>query len=434
MNKDLRNKLGSYEPPYNPEHWQQLSDRLAVANQRRNYLPYAAAILLLIGVVIALVCYMSSPQPTKDIIIIANNTPNLDSHTVTKTTAITAENIAPITNHDTKLHDKASTELQKTVESVNQKESKAIAKNASQAQKNVIKFSKTPQNKTTHSVKTVIVATKIANITEKPSNIMTKPTQNSIGENVEILPQKLIFSTIQRKEYAAFPKNDTLKPKFRYFDLKEVQQITQRKKRNWRIGVLAMPMLAMWNKTQKQDFAVEKGLAVEYKFNKMAIGTGVWLSHYEINTPREQSLNLRVDSSYTVNTYLSANQQTTALLLPISLRYNLVEDEKNSFFITANLLNTFLLSDKQQQRTVTEYNFNLVNSTFMPSKKSSFENSQQVQNDLQLSSAVQFQVGYERKLSKTLSCQVEPFVRVGLRKEQSYAMGVALRMNYSFVN
>jgi hypothetical protein len=436
MNKDLRNKLGNYEPPYNPEHWQQLSDRLAVANQRRNYLPYAAAILLLLGVMAALVCYVYSSQPEKDVIAITQ----IDSNMVAKSATDNSQNVASQTNNDKKLQEKVSNQLQiATQNNTNANQSDSNTKNVviadiNHSQKNTLKTTETGKKEAKNDVKTVINSTKATDLPTQLSNVIAPNTQNSSPATVEILPQKLIFSTIQRKEYAEFPKNDTLKPKFRYFDLKEVQQITQRKKKMWRFGVLAMPMLAVWNKKQRQEFDVEKGLVLEYKFNKIAIGTGVWLSHYEINTPREQSLNLRVDSSYTVNTYLSANQQTTALLLPISLRYNLLENEKNSFFITANLLNTFLLSEKQQQKTITEYNFDFINSTFTPNKRSSFENQQHIQNDLQLFSALQFQLGYERKLNKNLSCQIEPFVRVGLHKEQSYATGVALRMNYNFVN
>ena len=47
MNNNLRNKLGSYEPAYNPQHWEQLSERLALANKKRRFGYAIAATLLL---------------------------------------------------------------------------------------------------------------------------------------------------------------------------------------------------------------------------------------------------------------------------------------------------------------------------------------------------------------------------------------------------
>jgi uncharacterized Fe-S cluster-containing radical SAM superfamily protein len=133
------------------------------------------------------------------------------------------------------------------------------------------------------------------------------------------------------------------------------------------------------------------------------------------------------------------------LLIPITVRYDVVAGKKSKWFASTMLMNNFLLESAKQedivafyfdsnQPVITSYPILTSNTTTI------FRYSQQVEkvetNTFIPLAAFQFQIGYERNLGKHFSYQVEPFIRVAIKTEtdnqfQVSATGLCVRMNYS---
>jgi hypothetical protein len=116
------------------------------------------------------------------------------------------------------------------------------------------------------------------------------------------------------------------------------------------------------------------------------------------------------------------------------LRYDLRTVGKGKWFVTANIFNSYLLSEQFSQTTVANY-FNTTTNVLGNNNKTSYSESRETQHTLQFFSAFQIQAGYERLVTKHFSYQLEPFFRLGLQSQnnnsQFYAAGVSLRVNYN---
>jgi hypothetical protein len=430
MNKDLRNKLDNYEPAYNPKHWEQLAEKLANANRKRYYWYYILVLLMFLATGFGYWCYNAAAITTNVPKAVENNQKTKKESKVENLYAVLDQKT--YTKETEKQNMDMATPMPPKPKETKNEQNLTTAKIS-----NIKKIVK--ERKTKLSATNIVESKKTSR--HKKSNITTpnkaiKPLVNEIAPIVET-QNVYHFTDMIRKECVLLPATDTFKPQIKYYDVKQRQETTQNNhKKKWRIGILAMPLFAKWNKSQpeKMTYNLEKGVALAYKLNKIEFGMGLWLSTYSYNTPIEQGLSLTIDSAYTLKTYLSAEQNIQQLFIPLSMRYDLVQHEKYSFFVTVNLLNSFLISDKQQQTTTAEYNFLTTN--FMQNQKKTYQQNTQMENNFQFVTALQLQIGYERIVGKHLSYQIEPFFRIGLQPHQlqNYAAGLAMRLNYNFTN
>ena len=436
MNKNLRNKLAGYEPAYNPQHWEQLSQRLAEANKRRSYWQYAiaASITLLLGVGIGM--------------FVSEKNSHLITNFVTKDTLQTS--IASQINKENKplsnnLHShKAQNENKKGIQ-IAKTEIEILPKITQQNQKNskqIFKHTQIFRAKTT-----------IAKQTNRVEGDFTKPNTPIQSLNNATDLQKIPTNTTNKAEerllltelkglqaMALLPK-DTTKVRMAYYQAKHTEGKFSKTKLPFRIGIAALPMQSRW--TNKNSAEATKGmilpiaLLVEWRIKNFVVGTGLMVSSYTVESPKEQSLSLVIDSTYKLNTYLYAQQQLQELIIPISLRYDWQRGEKNTWFVAANILNSYLFAENARQTTVANYSTNdfATNTINNSQKQVSYAEQKQMKNILQFCTALQIQVGYERNISKHFSYQIEPFFRLSLRGQtandlRGYAAGLSLRMNY----
>jgi hypothetical protein len=465
MNHDLRNKLGNYEPSYNPQHWEQLSQRLAKANQKRRFsYAIAASLLLFIGAGLGYFCYQfhkNKQQSSNNLTnlinenIIANQNSSTTTNAIQKDTIISNSKISKNVVETSKfvveivennvVNNATNKKLPNT-----KKLATLLPKNENTATKKVTKNSKSDKQYSQNSIISKPnsqnkLKNKLKNTSKSSQNLRDSLPQNHIINTInsqELLKLDTFSFITTTKELRFSTSNwDTLKPKFAYYRINEnnvINQDSAKGKALFRIGATTLPMIAVWknehDKEALQGFMINTGLIAEYRLNNFVLGGGILLSNYSLSSPKEKSLDLNIDSTYSVNTYLTSQQQIKELLIPISLRYDFKTNLDSYWFITANILNSFIISDNQRQTTTTEYNNNLANISGENSKVAYYENNQTKNNTFQPFSALQLQVGYEKMLSKHFSFQIEPFARLSLQSHnnqmQSYAAGISLRINY----
>ncbi len=456
MNNDLRNKLGSYEPTYNPKHWEQLSERLALANKKRRFgYAIAATLLLFIFIGSGLEIYHKNTIQNNSLLNSSkiNSNENYVSPIYLSEDTIIADSneTKSITNNSSQINEKIHKEKITNKEVTNKEvTNKAITKdveNTKKSTKSVAKNNlKTTEKQVSNSNKKHFnsakkISNKRQNNLENTKKLPDNLPQNSIKE----LSKTDTFSFITSIKDLRFTNYvDTLKPKFPYYQITKnniINDSTQKTKYLFRIGALLLPMATIWKLDNEKDvlqgFMLNAGIMAEYRIKKFVIGSGILVSNYGISSAKQKSLDLNIDSTYKVSTYLSSQQQTQELLIPILLRYDIKINQKSYWFITANILNSFIISDNQFQRTTTEYNNNLTSGipSINNNKVAYFDNNQKTNNVFQAFSALQLQIGYEKMLAKHFSCQIEPFVRLSLQSQannqlQSYSTGMILRINY----
>lgn len=484
MNKDLRNKLGSYEPPYNPQHWEQLSQRLAHAQQRNHwYYAAAAALALFILVGIGVFFYEPTSSVSKNELKNTNDTiakielvtPQINEKIINKIdekvteqakliTESSKNNGNKISKNSLKIENKSqNSEVVAKSNTNNNKETLKIIKSnkvSNKGLKNKNKIQKVAnqndnkiaQNKNTQN-KMSRVGEEQVGISENSNSENTNlVTTNKINENLINLVNHGItgFKTLRFPAIDSSAITDTAKFQMAYYKANANKIASNKTKFPLRVGAVVMPMLARWtekpaatstatamtakNGQQTEGFMVNVGLLAEWKINRFSLGSGVVFSNYTLATPQEKGLDFAIDTTYQLNLFLSSQQNIQELLIPISLRYDLRTVEKGKWFVTANLFNSYLLSEQFSQTTVANY-FNTTINLLGYNNKTSYSESRETQHTLQFFSAFQIQAGYERLVTKHFSYQLEPFFRLSLQSQnnnsQFYAAGVSLRVNYN---
>lgn len=492
MNKDLRNKLGSYEPPYNPQHWEQLSQRLAYAQQQRNHWYYAAVAALALFILVGIGVFLYEPTSS-----VAKSEINHENDTIAKTELAVPKIANRTTNEITnKAIDKTEEKSREQIKqgqlapenNVNDNKISEINKINS---KNISKNENNPQNRgevaknTINNNNKVITKNKKYNkITKKvlkSKNKMQKvanPNDNKIAQN-KIMPNKMSrvgegqvgvsknssfennsllatkinneiienlmshemtgFKTLRFPAIGSASMLDTTKKLIAYYKVIPNKIASTKTKFPLRVGAVVMPMLATWTTRdgqQTQGFMINAGVLAEWKIGRFLVGSGVLVSNYTLTTPQEKGLDFAIDTAYQLNLFVSSQQNIQELLIPISLRYDFKTTEKGKWFIGANIFNSYLLSEQFSQTTVAKYFNTTANLSGNANNKTSYSENRETQHRLQFFSAIQLQTGYERVVTKHLSYQIEPFFRVGLQSQnnnnlQLYAAGVSLRVNYN---
>ncbi len=486
MNKDLRNKLGSYEPPYNPQHWEQLSQRLAHAQQQRNHWYYAAAAALALFILVGIGVFFYEPtnsvskneqrnelKNTNDTIAkIELAIPKIDEKVTEQAKLVTESNksknnkISKNTKNSLKIENKPENRgvvAKSNTNNNNQETSKIIKSNkvSNKGLKNKNKIQKVANQNDNKIAKNKTIPNKMSRVGEGQVGI----SENNSSKNVNLVAttkinneivENLINHEITGFKTLRFPAIDSAaiadSAKFQmvYYKANTNKIASNKTKFPLRVGVVVMPMLATWtakststtsqmatqNGQQTQGFMVNAGAVAEWKINRFLVGSGVIFSNYMLTTPQEKGLDFAIDTTYQLNLFLSSQQNIQELLIPISLRYDFKTAEKGNWFVTANIFNSYLLSEQFSQTTVANYFQTTANVSGSNNKKTTYSESRETQHTLQFFSAFQIQAGYERLVTKHFSYQIEPFFRLSLQSQnnnnlQLYAAGISLRVNYN---
>ncbi len=471
MNKDLRNKLGSYEPSYNSQHWEQLSQRLAHAQQRNHwYYAVAAALALFILVGIGVFCYEPISLVSKNELKNTNDSiakielaiPKINEKIINKIDEKVTEQTKLLTESSENNGTKISKNTKNSLKRENKSENRGVVAKSNTNQKNIKtnkisnknlknknKIQKVANQNDNKIVKNKIIPNKMSRVGEEQINISENNSfkntnlviTNEINENLINLVNHEItgFKTLRFPAIDSAIIADTARFLMPYYKANTNKIASTKTKFPLRVGAVVMPIFATWetqNGQQTQGFMVHVGAVAEWKINRFSVGSGVIVSNYILKTPQEKGLDFAIDTTYQLNLFLSSQQNIQELLIPISLRCDFKTAQKGNWFVTANIFNSYLLSEQFSQTTVANYFNTTANLSGSATNRTTYSESRETQHNLQFFSAFQFQVGYERLVTKHFSYQIEPFFRLGLQSQntnnlQLYAAGVSLRVNYN---
>jgi hypothetical protein len=471
MNKNLRNKLDNHEVSYNPKHWEQLNSRLADQNRHRVWWQCGLIATVLCGVL--LVGSLSYQYVGKNNLKLTNKVGDEKLHInkisnsfeVAQSKEITiAKVVADLQTIDNKA-DKVENVTKMKVKATFATEIKILGQTnlLENAPKNIAKNKKLVQTKNKN------VASLLPNETQKVG--VSSIEEQKIPLNGLAEEKKIQYFILQGKNKVTLGY-DTLKPPIvPYYrktsntaNMPTLAEVTP-KIRRFRLGLATMLMNTNLsvsnenlhsaigispqhsNKTTQQALAMNVGLLAEYNVGRFSIGTGALLAGYELNYSKAENSQIVLDTLNLLNKSASTNvrYKIKQLLIPITVRYDVVAGKKSKWFASTMLMNNFLLESAKQedivafyfdsnQPVITSYPILTSNTTTI------FRYSQQVEkvetNTFIPLAAFQFQIGYERNLGKHFSYQVEPFIRVAIKTEtdnqfQVSATGLCVRMNYS---
>ena len=451
LGKIFRGKLDAHEAPYNPAHWQQLQAKMKA--EQGGAVSFAkwwryAAVLLLGTSFVASVWWVTQ-----------NNAPVV----VEKPMPLALITPAPATEINnqptTPLHNATEPTIASTNENIDNAEknkNQAIAKvaTASNSQKQL------PTARTSKS-NVALVAKNVEKSVTKPLAISPANEHHVTQQSVASI-EKLELKSLSPLGFIQF--DDTLKTKGKVIPLQQLPATMPNEPAlvrnnlnnfgNFHVGLVAMPYLQWSNvyNAQNQQFdAVDKkivglqgGLNVGMSINNwLSIETGVWLNKYEISNFYAQPLpfklvygdSLAAKYLFENNNKEVVNYQQTSLLMPISLRVDVLAHEQHRVFVKGTLLNQFIVNESSMYE-LSYSQFSLFPYTQVE-RKAFVRGEMSNSSEMIWASAVQLQFGYERKLGEHFGIQVEPFLRLPLKTEgmnqlNNYSTGLALQMNYRF--
>ncbi len=479
MNKNLRHKLDQHKVNYNPQHWEQLQQRLATHNRRRWFWwKFAVVLVALIGSL--LFWWIGNPKVVGTPVGVLqqqDTTSKQANGLVTKPLQVPTETIIATTT--------SNNEVAKPTLAVD-KLSAMPDKKAMVAKKSFLEV-KAKNNQKTYKGKQGNKQENGQRNKQKSSQVSKQPTQqqgqqprNKIVETPapvqpvasEELPQ--LITLLQPMGLAPLPQDSIKKlvilPHYQADRRSQLLAAATPKVRRFRIGVVAMGMNTTLRVKDEQQFvanltargavadktltqqivALNMGVLAEYKIGKFSVGTGALFSGYQLNFSDAGTNQVVLDTlnQLKVSSASQVSYTIQQAIIPISLRYDVIDaQEKGKWFVSALLLNHFLLQSTKEESNLAVYNALPVNSNSVTSAPPSFGgNSKIVSQYTQQKSAIegnlftpfaglQLQLGYERALGKHFSYQIEPFIRIALQGETSNkfqisSTGLSLRINY----
>ena len=210
----------------------------------------------------------------------------------------------------------------------------------------------------------------------------------------------------------------------------------------WRIGatLLAMTNIYKSNGKQRMNYANGYGIMADYRVAKrFNISAGAVYTQKRIDLEEPLSItdisnafnpNLN-DDAWVKKNKTQINWQL--LDLPIHLRYNAIETDRNKWFISAGTSNYFFLKENYESDYTVSYQ-----DIYDPRLTRSQEvvRQRETQSALQLFATINVSVGLETSLGKHLTLQVEPYWRFPVRSLGSEGVfvqtgGLLTRINFA---
>jgi hypothetical protein len=210
----------------------------------------------------------------------------------------------------------------------------------------------------------------------------------------------------------------------------------------WRIGAVLMAMTNIYksNGKQRMNYANGYGLMADYQVAKrFNISAGAVYTQKQIDLEEPLSIPT-IANNFNPNTNDEAwvkknkTQINWQLIdLPIHLRYNAIETDRNKWFVSAGTSNYFFLKENYESDYTVSYQ-----DIYDPrlTRTQEVVRQRETQSAIQLFATINVSAGLETSLGKHLTLQVEPYWRFPIRSLGSEGVfvqtgGLLTRINFA---
>jgi hypothetical protein len=210
----------------------------------------------------------------------------------------------------------------------------------------------------------------------------------------------------------------------------------------WRFGAVLMAMTNIYksNDKQRMNYANGYGLMADYQVAKrLNISAGAIYTQKRIDLEEPLSIT-DITNSFNPTTNDDAwvkknkTQINWQLLdLPIHLRYNAIETDRNKWFVSAGTSNYFFLKENYESDYTVSYQ-NIYDPRLTRTQE--IVRQRETQSAIQLFATINVSVGLETSLGKHLTLQVEPYWKFPVRSLGSEGVfvqtgGLLTRINFA---
>ena len=443
----FREVAQNYEPAFEPADWSAMQSKLAAHNEKnRRKVVFrrlaiwasmgAAAVVLLFG------GYQFLDNSANEVSNgnIAINTKIDNKITKNKKTTISRADLQNSTSPSTinKINEETTTQSQ-LVKTQN------FAKTKS--------FSNTQESKTTNNL-SQLAQNQVANIATYSisDNILLENTDTSIEETLASNTDVAFLKTEKPNIDIFFnpeAKEVTL-PQIEITTLASANQTEEIVRKNpvasaigkWRLGTALMAMANLYksNNEQKINYANGYGLMADRQISKrFNISAGAIYTQKRIDIEEPLTIptvanSFNPDASDAAWIRKNKTQVNWQLLdIPVNLRYNAIQTDRNKWFVSAGTSNYFFLKEKYES----DYTVS-VQDTYDPrlTRTQEIVRQRETQSALQLFATINVSAGIETSLGKHLTLQVEPYWRFPVRSLGSEGVfvqtgGLLTRINFA---
>ncbi len=208
----------------------------------------------------------------------------------------------------------------------------------------------------------------------------------------------------------------------------------------WRIGATLMAMTNIYksNDKQRMNYSNGYGIMADYQVAKrFTISAGAVYTQKRIDLEEPLSIPT-ISNGFNPNEDAWVKKNKTQINwqlvdLPIHLRYNAIETDRNKWFVSAGTSNYFFLKENYQSDYTVSYQ-----DIYDPRLTRSQEvvRQRETQSAIQLFATINVSAGLETSLGKHLTLQVEPYWRFPVRSLGSEGVfvqtgGLLTRINFA---
>ena len=211
----------------------------------------------------------------------------------------------------------------------------------------------------------------------------------------------------------------------------------------WRIGATLMAMTNIYksNNKQRMNYANGYGVIADYQVAKrFNVSTGAIYTQKRIDIEEPSFIPTITNNPNSPNSIDEAwvkknkTQISWQLLdLPIHVRYNTIQTQRNKWYVSAGISNYFFLKENYESDYTVSFQ-----DTYDPrlTRTQEVVRQRETQSALQLFATINVSVGLETSLGKHLTLQVEPYWRFPVRSLGSEGVfvqtgGLLTRINFA---
>ncbi|AFM06329.1 hypothetical protein Fleli_4030 [Bernardetia litoralis DSM 6794] len=464
----FRELANSYEPTFEPADWSVMQSKLAAHNEKdhkkvafRRLAVFAsmgaAAVILLFGGYQFL-------NNSSDIISnqnIAFQENSIDDKTITQKDL--KDNLESKTNN--KIKNNTENYLDNNLKINSEKNTQNFTKTKlySDSENKLEKSNKNNQIAQTNSVSNSLTDSQNNQIILKSSsnnnlekNINLTNDLISTDENFKKIESNQMFSTL-KVEKATFDLFTNVKPEEITLPKLEIDETLLASNQNkelirknpvvsaigkWRFGAALMAMTNIYksNDKKRMNYANGYGVMADYQVAKrFNISTGAVYTQKQIDLEEPFSIPTNANdfnSNTNEDAWVKKNKTQInwqLIDLPLHLRYNAIQTDRNKWFVSAGTSNYFFLKENYESDYTVSYQ-----DLYDPRLTRSQEvvRQRETQSAIQLFATINVSAGLETSLGKHLTLQVEPYWKFPVRSLGSEGVfvqtgGLLTRINFA---
>lgn len=462
----------SYEPTFEPADWSAMQSKLAIHNEkdRRKVIFRRLATFATISAAAVALLFFGSQFLDNSTNTISNENIAYQENSIQKTnsTKINSTSTNSTTTYSTDDKNITQNELKENLESSKINSTKNTNQNFTKTKsnsENKIESSNSIRINKNQIAKSNSISNSDNNVAFSSSNLSTLKTNSE--EKVNLITSLLTDNeqikqaesnkmlSVLRLEKTDFDLFVNLEPKeIPLPELKLEENIIASNQNEevirknpvlsaigkWRIGATLMAMTNIYksNGKQRMNYSNGYGIMADYQVAKrFNISAGAVYTQKRIDLEEPLSIptisnNLNPnDDAWVKKNKTQINWQLVDL--PIHLRYNAIETDRNKWFVSAGTSNYFFLKENYQSDYTVSYQ-----DIYDPRLTRSQEvvRQRETQSAIQLFATINVSVGLETSLGKHLTLQVEPYWRFPVRSLGSEGVfvqtgGLLTRINFA---